>query len=32
MPAIGSDWSDAQIAAVVAYFKTHTFKGATSGK
>ena len=31
MPPVGNGWTDAEVAALSAYFKAHTFKGATSG-
>jgi cytochrome c oxidase subunit 2 len=31
MPAVGNDWTDAQLAALEQYVKTNVFKGASSG-
>jgi cytochrome c oxidase subunit II len=31
MPAVGNDWTDAQLAALAQYVKTNVFKGASSG-
>ncbi|MDX6514671.1 MAG: Cytochrome oxidase, cbb3-type, subunit, partial [Gaiellaceae bacterium] len=32
MPAVGRGWTDGQIAALVAYFKSKPFTGGTSGQ
>ena len=31
MPAVGNDWTDAQIKALIDYVGKHVYKGATSG-
>jgi cytochrome c oxidase subunit II len=31
MPAVGDDWTDAQMQALVAYMRAHVYKGASSG-